>query len=78
MAYKKVVIYCCDACGKGSQLVNTIFDDSFRGTKDFLVSCGWKVRVSCDYQPSKGDKFLCDKCIEKGKTFDDCIGYDIK
>jgi len=70
MGYKKKVIYWCDACGGGGKLVNTLVDDSLKGIKNDVISCGWKV--------NDGNKFLCDKCIEKGKTFDDCVGYIIQ
>lgn len=69
MGYKKVTQYWCDACGCGGKLVNALIDDSFEKIKKDVISSGWKV--------NDNSKFLCNKCIEKGKTFEDCIGYNV-
>jgi len=33
MGYQRVTRYCCDACGRGGRLTNSLTDDSLDGIK---------------------------------------------
>ena len=70
MGYKKKVVYWCDVCGSGGKLVDCTLPDSLKEIRNDVISCSWKV--------DDNNRFLCPVCIVKGKTFDDCVEWNIQ